>query len=143
MRKCLIISLILLICLFCTGCGGGPLEASEVVGDYGEFEIDDNNCVWPASDGGKYISIKWKVTDAENGMISFTYEITDDNVMAYDEDFWTEYHEAGFEYPEDALEEYMYEIAESYELPEEGEYKYDRSEKKLVSENYVDYYKKD
>ncbi len=140
--KLFIITLILVIGLLCTGCGGGPLEASEVVGDYGDFVIDDDY-VWPNSDGGKYITIEWRVTDAENGKVSFTYSITDENVECYDEDFWTEYHEAGFDNPEDALEEYMYDIAESFELPAEGEYTYDRSEKKLESEGYAEYYKKD
>ena len=83
-------------------------------------------------------------TDAENGIVTFKYEITDDNIECYDEDFWTEYHEEGVENPEDALEEHFEEIIEGYDVPPEGDYKYDRSEEKLVSVDYdTEYYKRD
>ena len=142
--KIFVICLVFTIGMLCTGCSRGPLDYSEVVGNYGSFECDDSNIVWPTSEGGKYITIKWDVSDSENGIVSFKYMIEDENIECYDEDFWTEYHEAGFENPEDALEEYIYDIAESYELPEEGDYEYDRSERKLVSvDSGAEYYKKD
>ena len=136
------ISLILVLGMFCAGCGGGPLQESEVVGDYGAFECDDENSVWSKC---PYVTIGWEVTDPDSHTVKFTYSIEDDNIESYDEDYWQEYHEAGFENPEDALEEYFDDIIDDYEVPPEGYYRYERSENKLVYEedSSIEYYKKD
>ena len=142
-RIFLLLAAILITLIALPGCSG-PISDSEVSGDYGAFELDDSGVVELEGDRGKYVSSSWEITDAENGIVTFKYEITDDNIECYDEDFWTEYHEEGFENPEDALEEHFEEIIEGYDVPPEGDYKYDRSEEKLVSVDYdTEYYKKD
>ena len=95
-RLFLLLSVTLITLIALPGCSG-PISDSEVSGDYGAFELDDYGVVELEGDRGKYVSISWEITDAENGIVTFKYEITDDNIECYDEDFWTEYHEEGFE----------------------------------------------
>ena len=74
-RLFLLLSVTLITLIALPRCSG-PISDSEVSGDYGAFELDDYGVVELEGDRGKYVSIGWEITDAENGIVTFKYEIT-------------------------------------------------------------------
>ena len=139
--KLLLQALLMIMIVLLVGCSS-PIDESVVEGDYGSFHLDSDGDAWLGNDGDKYITIYWKVTNPDEHQVKISYEITDDNVAFYQEDNWDEL--GWYEISEDEIWENFDYLAETYNIPPEGEYTYVRSEEKLVYEDgSLEYYKKD
>lgn len=129
----LLVAFLLTFSLTLSGCSSPPLTESEVAGDYGSFICYSEGLVETASDGERYVDITWELVDPEEGKVKFTYEITDENLECYTEDFWDEL--GAPEATEDDIWDNLEYLAADYDIPSDGYYIYNREEETLVSDN--------
>lgn len=125
LRKIKTIICVAFAVMLMSGCSAGPLDKSEIIGEWDGFTCSENNLIEGSWD--RYVSIGWEIIDAKGRIIQISYFVTDDQISAYEDDYKDDLDGA-----QPTEQDIIDAVAERYDMPAEGKYKYDRSNKKLV-----------
>ena len=124
-KKIRIMTCVAFAVMLMSSCSAGPLDKSEIVGEWDGFTCSDNNLI--EGDWDRYVSISWEITDAKGRIVEINYTVTEDQIAAYEED-----HKDELDGIQPTEQDVINGVSEMYDMPAEGKYKYDRSDKKLV-----------